>query len=153
MSSDADYASFLDQANQDTGAKEPTAKSQGKFAATKAVDTEIPKPLLSVEQYYTSDTDEPFEPVSLKWSGRSLPSEDEFQSIIDHEDDVSILSKKEFDPRGQYSEVFKAVEQAGAGDITVYRVAHSKTRAEYYVVGLDSRNSRIVGLKAKAVES
>lgn len=72
MSNDA-YSSFLDQANQDTGSSKVSAKS--KPAATKAVDTDVPVTLQKVDQYYTSESDEPFEPVSLKWSGKNMPSE------------------------------------------------------------------------------
>ena len=72
MSDDA-YSSFLDQANQDTGASKVSTKS--KSAATKAVDTDVPVTLQKVDQYYTSESDEPFEPVSLKWSGENMPSE------------------------------------------------------------------------------
>ena len=79
MSSDEAYGSFLDQANQDTGASK--ASSQSKSASTKAVDTEIPDDLKKIEVYYTSETDEPFEPVSLKWSGKSLPSESETTAL------------------------------------------------------------------------
>lgn len=76
MSSDEGYNSFLEQANQDTGASAQTS-SNSQSASTKAVDTEVPVPLQRVEQYYTSDADEPFEPVSLKWSGENMPSESE----------------------------------------------------------------------------
>ena len=72
MSDDA-YSSFLDQANQDTGASKVSTKS--KSAATKAVDSDVPVTLQEVEQYYVSESDEPFEPVSLKWSGKNMPSE------------------------------------------------------------------------------
>jgi len=72
MSDDA-YSSFLDKANQDTSASK--ASTQSKSVSTKAVDTEVPATLQSVEQYYTSEADEPFEPVSLEWGGRNMPSE------------------------------------------------------------------------------
>ena len=72
MSDDA-YSSFLDQANQDTGASKASTKP--KSAATKAVDTDVPVTLQKVDQYYTSEADEPFEPVSLKWGGKNMPSE------------------------------------------------------------------------------
>ena len=71
--SDGAYSSFLDQANQDTGASKASTKS--KSAATKAVDTDVPATLQKVDQYYTSESDEPFEPVSLVWSGKNMPSE------------------------------------------------------------------------------
>ena len=71
--SDEAYSSFLDQANQDTGASK--ASTESKSAATKAVDTDVPATLQKVDQYYTSESDEPFEPVSLVWSGKNMPSE------------------------------------------------------------------------------
>jgi len=75
MAADEDYASFLEKANQDTGSKR--ASTQSKTVRTRAVDTEIPPSLLDVEEYYVSDADEPFEPVSLKWDGDGLPSSGE----------------------------------------------------------------------------
>jgi len=45
------------------------------------------------------------------------------------------------------------VKEAGGGEVKIFRVQHGKTRAEYYVVSFDSKSSKIVGLKAKAVES
>ena len=71
--SDDTYSSFLDQANQDTGASKASTKP--KSVATKAVDTDVPVTLQEVDQYYTSESDEPFVPVSLKWSGKNMPSE------------------------------------------------------------------------------
>lgn len=73
MASDEDYSSFLEKANQDTGATKTS--SQSGSAVTKAVDTDVPATLQKVEAYYVSDADEPFEPVSLKWKGKDLPSE------------------------------------------------------------------------------
>ena len=90
MSSDADYASFLEKANQDTGGGNVTTQSA---FSTKAVDTEVPSALQNIDAYYTSDTDEPFEAVSLTWDKTSLPTAGEalrFASVIivtvaDHE--------------------------------------------------------------------
>ncbi len=70
MSSDADYAAFLDKANQDTGSVGQQSTSKKSYG-TKSVDTTVPKGLEKVDAYYTSDTDEPFEPVSLKFDGGS----------------------------------------------------------------------------------
>ncbi|GAM84406.1 hypothetical protein ANO11243_024010 [Dothideomycetidae sp. 11243] len=76
MSTDDDYSNFLDKANQDTGASKSKNDSNkdNKFASTKAVDsdTEVPSHLKKLDAYYTSDTDEPFEPVSLKHNGKDL---------------------------------------------------------------------------------
>lgn len=46
-----------------------------------------------------------------------------------------------------------AVKQAGSQDVNIFRVQHGSTRAEYYVVSLDKKGKRIVGLKAVAIES
>jgi hypothetical protein len=79
---------------------------------------------------------------------------DEFQDLIKHKAEVSIANTNEWDPRGDYVYIVRAVQEAaGAGEAKVYRVHHGRTRAEYYIVSLDSEGSRIVGLKAKAVES
>lgn len=78
---------------------------------------------------------------------------DEFRDLIEHSSDISTLSLDDFDPKGQYKAVFKAVESAGDGHSRIYRVPHGDTRSEYYVVGFDEKGKRIVGLKAKAVES
>lgn len=80
MSSDDAYSSFLDQANQDTSASKATTKT--KTASTKAVDTEIPVGLQNVDQYYTSEADEPFEPVSLRWDGNNMPSESASEASV-----------------------------------------------------------------------
>lgn len=78
MASDEDYAAFLDKANQDTGAP---ASAQSKSFKTKAVDSEVPPVLQSVEEYYISDADEPFEPVSLKWEGDATPAEGQEEQL------------------------------------------------------------------------
>ena len=67
MSNDEDYSAFLDKANQDTG-----ASTTSKSASTKALDTKVPSHLEKLEVYYTSDADEPFEPVALKHNGKDL---------------------------------------------------------------------------------
>ena len=78
---------------------------------------------------------------------------DEFKGLIGHSSDVSTLSVREFDPNGQYKDVLQAVEEAGGGKVRIFRVNQGRTRAEYYVIGLDKKGQKVVGLKAKAVES
>lgn len=73
MSSDDAYSSFLDQANQDASVSKTATSTE--TVSTKAVDTEIPVGLQNFDQYYTSESDEPFEPVSLLWNGKNMPSE------------------------------------------------------------------------------
>ena len=73
MSSDADYASFLDKVNQPTGSSSTQSKShqtRSKGLSTKSVEiSNIPQSLKEglEDVYYVSDTDEPFEVVGLKW--------------------------------------------------------------------------------------
>ena len=71
MSSDADYGSFLDQANQDVSGG-GSASTTSKKAQLKTVDSAVPTKLKSLDAFYTSEADEPFEPVSLKWDGGTL---------------------------------------------------------------------------------
>ena len=84
MSSDAEYASFLDQANQDPSsgiAKNASSTQQkSKGISAKAVDTEVPASLQAVDgqHFYVSDADEPFEAVSLRWTGGEEVGEGEF---------------------------------------------------------------------------
>ncbi|KAI9799233.1 MAG: hypothetical protein M1833_004111 [Piccolia ochrophora] len=151
MSSDDAYASFLDKANQDTSSGKATAASSA--AATNAINTDVPSALQKVDQYYTSEADEPFEPVSLQWNEPSLPDEEKFKDLVSHKSDVTLVDVKDFDAHGQYSDVIKAVKAAASKDIRIYKLHHGKTRAEYYIVALDEKGSRIVGLKAKAVET
>jgi hypothetical protein len=74
MSSDADYASFLDKANEDPNAGTASSKSQPKKSfGTRAVNAKVPKELEKVDEFYVSDSDEPFEPVSLDWDGDKFP--------------------------------------------------------------------------------
>jgi hypothetical protein len=77
--------------------------------------------------------------------------------------DISILSPSSFDPRNQYSTVIQAVQTAvstssagstkGDVEVKIYRVQLGGTRAEYWVLALDAHGNRVVGMKAKAVES
>jgi len=53
----------------------------------------------------------------------------------------------------QYKKVVDAVKQAGDGTVKVFRVELQGARAEYYVVTVDKKEGRLVGLKALAVES
>ena len=75
MSSSTDdaYMSFLDKANQDlsSGRSQQAKQSSSTEVRTETLSAgaRIPDPLKSVEVYYVSETDEPFEPVLLKWDG------------------------------------------------------------------------------------
>ena len=73
--SDEAYSSFLDQANQDTSSGKVSVQSQSKNFLTKSVDTNVPSGLQDVQIDFTSDSDEPFEPVSLKWDEPDFPDE------------------------------------------------------------------------------
>ncbi|KAB2099770.1 hypothetical protein AG0111_0g11934 [Alternaria gaisen] len=149
MSSDADYAAFLDKANQDTGSAETKDASQKKSYGTKSVNTAVPKTLEQVEEYYVSDSDEPFEPVALEFKGDNVSAED-LKSLIGNSN-VEQIQNTGFE--SQYKKVMEAVKEAGNGTVKVFRVELEGTRAEYYVVAVDDKKGRIVGLKALAVES
>jgi len=64
------------------------------------------------------------------------------------------LSTKEFDPRNQYGEVVDAVKKAGTtGQVEVFRVELDRARCEYWVVSVDEKHKRVIGMKVAAVES
>ena len=78
MASDEDYSAFLDKANEDPSKGVAKTQGSGKIQL-KAVDSgvEVPAALKKAtkDAIYVSDADEPFEPVCLKHSGKTLPSE------------------------------------------------------------------------------
>lgn len=89
MASDEDYMAFLNKANNDADeahahAAEETARAQaGARAQLKTLDAgeTAPASIVKVcqEAVYTSDADEPFEQVSLKYTGEGgLPDEGTF---------------------------------------------------------------------------
>jgi len=158
MASDEDYMAFLDKANQDPSAG--TAKSSSKKAEFKATDAgaKVPAVLSKAveDKYYISDADEPFEPVYLKTTGKTLPNEVTFAKLVSHpspkEAEVQIMDIGEWDPQGQYKELVDAVREASKGsDVRVYRITREGSRAEYWLVGLEG--GKLVGVKALAVES
>ena len=78
MASDEDYAAFLDKANADPNEGVSKTQSSGRIEL-KAVESgiKIPASLKKVtkDAFYISDADEPFEPVGLKFEGKTLPDE------------------------------------------------------------------------------
>ncbi|KAI9770702.1 MAG: hypothetical protein M1840_002952 [Geoglossum simile] len=154
MASDEVFTSFLDKANEISSAS--GSVSHEAAATTKTVDANVLTRPRSIGKYYISESDEPFVPLNLKWSGEGFPSEDEFQALLlnDSKAKVSVTNPDEWDPRGDYISVIEAVRAAArTEDVKVYRIQHDHSRAEYYVVGLDRESAGIVGMKAKAVES
>ncbi|KAF7168933.1 hypothetical protein CNMCM5623_001827 [Aspergillus felis] len=176
MSSDDAYMSFLDKANADlnNARAQQTQQSSGVRTETVDVGVQIPAPLRSVDAYYVSETDEPFEPVTLRWEGANKgtwPGPAEFSRLISPDADLSssieTLTPSTFDPKNQYSAALRAVRAAvaqafGGGEpgidesdveVKVYRVEVGKSRVQYYILGLDAEGGTIVGLRAKAIES
>ena len=86
MASDEDYMAFLDKANRDPneGRASAAAASSSSKSPFKALDkgAKVPGPIAEIlakkkDLVYTSDADEPFEPVVLAWDegGNTLPDE------------------------------------------------------------------------------
>ncbi|KAF2786376.1 hypothetical protein K505DRAFT_330400 [Melanomma pulvis-pyrius CBS 109.77] len=149
MADDKAYEDFLNRAN-DTGGGVEAKESKG--YKTKSVNAKVPAALEGVEEYYTSDADEPFEVVSLGFEGSDVSAED-LKRLIGHDAEVASIGEGKFDPQGQYKKVVDAVKKAGDGKVKVFRVGLGATRAEYYVVSVDEKEGRVVGLKALSVES
>ncbi|KFA66175.1 hypothetical protein S40285_03354 [Stachybotrys chlorohalonatus IBT 40285] len=160
MASDEDYMAFLNKANEDTsnGHAASVKNKQPAQFKTKDSGSQVPGPIQAAvsDAVYTSDADEPFEAVSLKWEGNGLPDEVEFAKLIEHWDpesaDITILDPIDWDSSGAYSKLIEAVREATRGnDVRVYRVTKDKTRAEYWLVS--GEQGKIVGAKALSVES
>ncbi|KAI0385387.1 hypothetical protein F5Y04DRAFT_245703 [Hypomontagnella monticulosa] len=165
MASDEDYMAFLDKANKDPseGYAKPQSSGNKEFKATDA-GAQIPAAIQEAtkDSFYVSDADEPFVPVYLAWdeSGKGLPDEEEFASLIQHPDpssaQIEIQDPADWDSQGQYSSIVDAVRKAGKGnDVRVYRVAKGGVKVEYWVVTTEGKgaNAKLVGAKALAVES
>ncbi|PLB47890.1 hypothetical protein P170DRAFT_465415 [Aspergillus steynii IBT 23096] len=175
MSSDDAYMSFLNKANADlnTARNQPSENVSSAVARTETVDAgvRVPAPLTSVDAFYISETDEPFEPVTLKWDGASRglwPDAAHLSSLISPSTDLSssitTLPASSFDPKNQYPGPLRAVRAAvaqasGGGidesavEVKAYRVEVGTSRVEYYLVALDAEQGLLVGLRAKAVET
>lgn len=78
MASDEDYMAFLNKANRDVsgGGDGPSTSASKEFKAMEAGD-QAPQVIRDAtkDAFYTSDADEPFKEVSLKYEGDSLPDE------------------------------------------------------------------------------
>lgn len=75
----------------------------------------------------------------------------DLKKLLGGDKDVEEVKGTDFE--SQYKKVIDAVKKAGNGDVKVFKVEIDGTRAEYYVVGVDEKEGRIVGLKALSVES
>ncbi|OHE99170.1 ribosomal protein L3 [Colletotrichum orchidophilum] len=164
--SDADYAAFLDKANQDPNeGYAATASSKSKEFKAQDKGAEVPKAIQAVlkeDKVYISDADEPFVGVALQWdeAGKGLPDEVEFAQLIEHPDaenaDVELLDPVDWDSNGDYKDVIEAVRKAGKGnDVRVYKVPKGGVRTEYWLVTTDGKGkeAKLVGVKALSVES
>lgn len=68
--------------------------------------------------------------------------------------EIKQLDPKKWDIRGEYKDVIDAVIKAsGSGVVKVYRVEGVGSRVEYYVVGVDNSEGKVVGVKALSIES
>lgn len=72
MASDEEYQNFLDKANEGSGGVSSKSTGEGKKLKTLDSGVNVPGSLKELEVYYTSDTDEPFEEVGLKFDGGKL---------------------------------------------------------------------------------
>ncbi|KAK2735311.1 hypothetical protein CKAH01_01692 [Colletotrichum kahawae] len=164
--SDADYAAFLDKANQDPneGYAKPAATKKGEFKAQDE-GAEVPKAIQDVlkeDKVYVSDADEPFVGVALVWDegSKGLPDEVEFAQLIQHPNpenaDVELQDPVDWDANGDYKDIIEAVRKAGKGnDVRVYVVPKGGVRTEYWLVTTEGKGkgAKLVGVKALSVES
>lgn len=69
MSSDDAYLSFLEKANSDLSAGQQPTEIERTETQIVHANAEIPASLQSIDAFYISETDEPFEPVVLGFKG------------------------------------------------------------------------------------
>lgn len=69
--------------------------------------------------------------------------------------EITQLEPSTWDSRGEYMDVVRDVTKAtgGGGAVRVYRVEGVGSRVEYFVVGVDEGNGKLVGFKVLSVES
>lgn len=77
----------------------------------------------------------------------------EFKDLIGHGSHVEKWNDDDFDSERKYEAALDAVREAGDGSAWIFRVELGRTRVEYYIVSQDKKSKRVVGLKAKSVES
>ncbi|KAF2273369.1 uncharacterized protein EI97DRAFT_461243 [Westerdykella ornata] len=162
MASDDAYAAFLEKANQDVsggaGGEEITARSSS--SADKRIRiqeqdvVEVPASLRGIEEVYVSESDEGFEGVGLGWEGGEVDADSLRKALsLSSDTDVSSLSEKEFDPRGNYTSVIDKVKRAGNGSVKIFRIELDATRAEIWVLSVDEKGKRLVGVRTLSVET
>ncbi|KAI5852428.1 hypothetical protein DFP73DRAFT_532689 [Morchella snyderi] len=158
MSSDADYAAFLKKSQKDYSQsyEEDSSKQAATTTASTAQSEVHPAVRALGERFYVSDADEPFEGVSFAWDKGTLPTEDEFGDLIGVQSgrEIKQLEPNKWDAHGEYQDVIEAVTKASSGSVVkVYRVEGAGSRVEYFVVGVDSGEGKVVGVKVLSIES
>lgn len=65
------------------------------------------------------------------------------------------MTVDEFDPRGEYTDVVAKVKEAGggSGEVHVFRVEVGRSRTVYWVLSVDGKGARVVGVRVVAVET
>lgn len=76
---------------------------------------------------------------------------DGLKKVLGGEREVEEYRQKGFET--QYKTVVDKVKEAGGGEAKIFKVKLDGTRSEYWVVAVDKKEKRIVGLKALSVES
>ena len=155
MATDEAYTSFLERANQNTGGTKPSSTTKPSSRYTLSSE-ETPVSLRNISTTFTSETDEPFEPVFLECTQETIDAvtEQEFHTLHGG-GGCEELTMKEFDPRGKYKEVISRVEECVRGHkVKIFSVA-SGTRVEYWILGVrkEAEGSGLIGVMARAVES
>lgn len=81
-----------------------------------------------------------------------------FAALINHPTplsaNITIMSVEDWNKTGEYTEVIDAVELAAHGEkALVYVVPRTEVKTEYWVVAIEKKEKRLVGVKALGVES
>lgn len=88
----------------------------------------------------------------------TLTGAESFAALIDHPTplsaNITTMDVENWNKTGEYAKVVDAVKQAAGGEgPKVYVVPRTEVKAEYWVVAVDKKEKRLVGVKAMGVES
>jgi hypothetical protein len=146
---DTGYVNFLQKANAQAHG---SVKTQSRSTPVRTAEHEKLAVLGRDAEgvTYTSDSDEPFEPVFITTASKSLPSADEFAKLV-NSGNVEVRSIHEWDPRGQYKVAVESLKRHAGSEIKIYLVQGEGARTFQYI--LAAVDGGLLGYQVLSVES
>ena len=156
MSSDADYEAFLNKAQSDRE-NAPTSSDSSNLHVAELQTEDVPNELHALHstskgtRVYTSDADEPFIPVSLKYEEDHDVDLKSFEKVTGTKG-AKEIKVKEWDPKGEYADVIKKVEEATkAKHVSLFEVDGKGSRVWFWIVAKEKGGKRLLGYRVLSV--